>query len=244
MKRLIWALTLCLLTTPIVFAQAAPAATKLYTGSFGGGFAVTGGNTDTKNFNLAFDMVRDPKTKNLIKAKAAYLRGSENKFTNLDRAAAGLRDEYTVTGKMFVFGQMDYLRDRFKGIVFIWSPSGGVGYKLVDSDATKFEVSGGAGGILEKDSGFESAKSGTLIAGESFRHKLSTTATFTESETTLWKTKDYGDSLTTFSAGVTTSIAKKLELQLQFVDSYKNKPASALLKKNDTGVVLTFLVKF
>src|SRR5689334_18958170 len=109
------------LVATVAFSQA-PEEPKVTTGNFGGGFAITGGNTDTKNFNLTFAMVRDPKTRNVIKANAAYLRGDQNDILSVDRTAINLRDEYTFSGRTFAFGQLDYLRDQFKQIIFLWAP--------------------------------------------------------------------------------------------------------------------------
>ena len=134
---------------------------------------------------------------------------------------------------------MDYLRDKFKQIIFLWAPVAGVGYKLVNTDSTKFSIDGGAGGIMEKNPGKTSSKSGSLTTGESFQQRLSSTSVFTHSLATIWKTQDFGDSLTNFSAGLTTSALSKLDVKLEFIDSYKNKPATALVKKNDTAFVTT-----
>ena len=210
----------------------------------GGGIALTGGNTDTKNFNLTFNLVRDPKTRNVIKASAAYLRGNQNHVNTLDRTAFNLRDEYTISGRTFTFGQVDYLRDKFKQIIFLWAPVAGVGYKLINTDSTKFAIDGGTGGILERNPGKAVSKSGSLTMGENFQQKLSSTATFTESVATLWKTNDFADSLTNFSAGLTTSILRKLDIKFEFIDSYKSKPPTAFVKKNDTAFVTTLVVKF
>src|SRR5688572_25278838 len=78
-------LTVSLLLSGFGFAQAPQQPTPVYTGNIGGGFALTGGNTDTRNFNLTAGMVRDPKTRNVIKGTAAYLRGDQNDVLNLDR---------------------------------------------------------------------------------------------------------------------------------------------------------------
>jgi putative salt-induced outer membrane protein YdiY len=229
---------------PVASAQDQQAASPVYTGNLGGGFALTGGNTETRNFNLTAGIVRDPKTKNVIKGTFAYLRGAQNDILNLDRTSFGIRDEYTVSGRTFVFGQLDYLRDKFKEIVFLWVPSAGLGYKLINTDATQLILDGAAGGLIEKNPGLASAKSGSLIPGQRFQRKLSSTATFTQALSTIFKTKDFEDSLTNFSVGITTTLAGKLELKLEFIDSYKNKPANIDLKKNDTAFVTAFVVKF
>ena len=120
----------------------------------------------------------------------------------------------------------------------------GVGYKLINTDSTKFAIDGGAGGILERNPGKAVSKSGSVTTGENLQQKLSSTATFTESVATLWKTNDFADSLTNFSAGLTTSILRKLDIKFEFIDSYKNKPPTVLVKKNDTAFVTTLVVKF
>jgi putative salt-induced outer membrane protein len=235
--------TFSLLFTSRVFGQAAPPP-KTYAGSLGGGIALTGGNTDTKNINLTFNFVRDPKTRNIFKSNATYLRGNQNDILSVDRTAVNLRDEYTLSGRTFAFGQVDYLRDQFKDIIFLWTPVGGIGYNLVNTDLTKFGVDGGAGAFLERNPGKPVSRSGSLKAGQNLQQKLSSTATLTEALSTVWKTSDFGDSLTGFNLGLTTSIARKLELKIEFIDSYKNKPPSVRIKKNDTAFVTTFVVKF
>src|SRR5678816_1359986 len=84
-------------------AQAPGEPPKVYTGNLGGGLALTGGNTDTRNFNLTAGLVRDPKTRNVIKGNLAYLRGDQNDVLNLDRTSFNIRDEYTLSGRTFVF---------------------------------------------------------------------------------------------------------------------------------------------
>jgi putative salt-induced outer membrane protein YdiY len=225
------------------FAQA-PVQPPAYTGNFGGGIALTDGNTKTRNINLTGTIVRDLKTRNVIKGTGSYLRGTQTDVLNLDRTTINIRDEYTVTNRTFVFGQLDYLRDQFKQVTFFWAPTGGLGYKLINTDATQFIVDGGAGGVLEKNPGIDAKTSGSVTTGERFQQKLSGTAAFTESLATIWKTNDFGDSLTNFSTGITTSVVGKLQLKLEFIDSFKNKPPKLGVKKNDTALVTTFVVKF
>jgi putative salt-induced outer membrane protein len=231
-------------STNSLWAQAPADTTPLYAGSFGGGLAVTGGNTETKNFNLAFSLVRDPKTRNVIKLNSLYFRGSQNDVLSVDRASVTARDEYTFSGRTFLFGQMEYLRDQFKDIHYLLAPIGGIGFKLADSDATKFALSGGAGGIWEKNPGLAVKSSGSLNAGQTFSQKLSDQATFTQSIATIWKTQDFSDYLTNFAVGLATSINGRLEVKVEFIDSYKNRPPTADVEKNDTAFLTTFVVKF
>src|SRR5215475_4933370 len=108
-------------------AQTPPAApARAWSGNFGGGFAFTDGNSDTTNFNFTFAALHDPKTLNVVKWTGLYLRGAKDGAEIIDRTSMGLRDEFTVSKRVFTFGQVDYLRDKFKDIIFLWSPTVGV----------------------------------------------------------------------------------------------------------------------
>ena len=244
MRTTISLLIVAIASVTLVWGQQPPATAKLYTGSFGGGFALTGGNSDTKNFNLTFDLVRDPKTKNVIKANASYLRGTQTDVLSLDRTSFNVRDEYALTSRLFAFGQVDYLRDRFKQIIFYWAPTGGLGYKLVNTDRALLSIDGGAGGVFEKNPGLEVSRSGSVTAGQRLNYKLSSTATFTQSVNNAWKTKDFGDYLTNFSVGLTSTIVRRVDIKVEFIDSYKRKPPNPTVKRNDTAFLTAFIMKF
>ncbi len=230
--------------TTVSFAQIPPDPVPIYTGNIGGGLAFTNGNTDTRNFNLTGAIVRDPKSRNVIKASASYLRGSQFDILNLDRAAINMRDEYTVSRRTFVFGQLDYVRDQFKEMIFFWAPTAGVGHRIINTDATQLVLDGGAGTVIEKNPGIDSKASGSVTGGQRFQFRVSDSAVFAQSLASIWKTSDFGDSLTNFSAGVTTTLVGKIQLKLEFIDSYKSKPTGVGVKKNDTAFLTTFVVKF
>jgi len=244
MRTIIASIIAASVCASVAWGQTPPAPMKLYTGSFGGGFALTGGNSETKNFNLTFDMVRDPKTKNILKANASYLRGTQTNVLSLDRTSFNIRDEYSLTNRVFLFGQVDYLRDRFKEIIFYWAPSGGVGYKLINNDRTLLAIDGGAGGFFERNPGTAVSKSGSVTGGQRFTYKISPTASFTQSVTNAWKTKDFDDYLTNFSVGLTSTLIKRVDIKIAFLDSYKRKPPNLTVKRNDTAFLTAFIMKF
>ena len=140
---------------------------RIYTGNFGGGLALTNGNTSTRNFNLTGALIRDPKTKSIIKTRS-YLRGTTSDVLSVDRTAINLRHEYSLSKQTFIFDQLDYVRDQFKEIIFFWAPTAGVGYKLINTDATQFILDGGGGGVLEKNPGINSKKAEALQGTSAF----------------------------------------------------------------------------
>jgi putative salt-induced outer membrane protein YdiY len=238
---------ICLLAYAIpAFAQAPAGAAppQTYTGSFGAGLAITGGNTDTVNFNLTFDLTRDPKKKNVFKANALYLRSDANNETTADRLLFGFRDEYSLSKKVFVYGAIAYLRDPFKEISYMINPQGGFGYKLVATDKHTFSLNGGAGGVWEKDTGLDVQGSGTLNAGQSYAYKLSDATSLTQVFGALWKTSDFNDAFYHFGIALVTSITKKIQVKVEFMDDYKNVTPRPAIKNNDTAFITSFLYKF
>jgi putative salt-induced outer membrane protein YdiY len=146
--------------------------------------------------------------------------------------------------KVFLFGEVSYLHDPFRDINYYVAPVGGLGYKFVDTDRTKLQFSAGAGGTWERNSYVPVKSSGAVNAGQNFTQKISTSSEFAETVVAVWNTNDFSDSLTGFSAGLTTSISKQFELKVEFRDSYKNRPPNPTIKKNDTALVITFLLKY
>jgi putative salt-induced outer membrane protein YdiY len=196
------------------------------------------------NYTLAFDVTRDPKTRNVMKWTGLYLRGEQQSEVIVNRTSLGYRDEYTLSGRTFVFGQLDYLRDTFKLIDYLVAPTGGVGYEVVDTEVTKFSADAGAGLVWEKNPGVDVHTSAAVTAGESLTHQLTPTATLKHAATALWKADAFGDGLYTFSAGVGTSISPRLQLSVDLLDTFKNRPPTAATKKNDVALVTALTAKF
>lgn len=225
-------------------APAAAAPPKIYTGSFGAGLAITGGNTDTRNFNLTFELTRDAKTKNVFKSNALYIRSNANKEATADRLALGFRDEYSLSKRTLMYGALSYMRDPFKEISYLLNPQGGFGYKILATDKNTFIVSGGAGGVWEKNPGTDVHASGTINAGQSYVYKLSDATSITEGFNALWKTSDFEDALYHFGIALATSITKRIQVKVEFIDDYKNVTPAPTVKNNDTAFLTSFLFKF
>lgn len=249
MKSTKWlfALALCacsLLIPAAAYAQAPSAPPKIYTGSFGAGFALTNGNTDTVSFNLTFDLERDPKKRNVFKAKALYLRSDANGTKNSDRFLFSIRDEYNVSKKTFLFAALPYLRDPFQNLDYLLNPQGGVGYRFYTTDRVTFVLNGGAGVVFEKDTGLDVQTSGTVNAGQNFTVKISEVASLNQVFSALWKTSDFNDSLYHFGIALVTAITKRAQLKVEFINDYKNIVPDPSIKSNDLAFITSFQFKF
>jgi putative salt-induced outer membrane protein YdiY len=235
-------LTMALVATN-VFADDPPPA-KPWSSSIGAGLAITSGNTDTKNYNLNFGTKYDPKTKWVFKADALYLRGDSGGVTQVDKAAADVRDEYSLSDRTFAFAEVSYLRDPFKDVNYLVAPLAGGGYRIIKSDKENLTVDGALGAELESNIGAGRSNGGAAKAGENFDWALSSSSKITQKLTGLWKTNDFGDAFYHFDAGLTTTVAARLELKVAYVYDYKTKPASANVKKGDSALFAALVFKF
>jgi putative salt-induced outer membrane protein YdiY len=239
LNTIVFAALLIHVSLPEILLSQSPA--KVYAGNFGAGFALTGGNSDTKSYNLTFEVTRDPKTKNLMKADGLYLRSSANDRTNTDLLRLNYRDDYLLTKRITVYGALGYLRNPFKNILFLLNPQGGIGFKAYSSDRMTFSLSAGAGIAWEKDEGLKMHARGTLNASQSFSYKLLGTSKLTENFTVMRKTQELLDVLYHFDIGFVTSVARRIDVKFEFMDGYKNRTPSATIKKNDTALIASVL---
>ncbi len=234
-----------LLLAATSFAQAPPPPPpKTVTGNVSVGLALTSGNKDTSTFNASYDVTHDPKKKNVVKSSGLFLRGKADGELTAEQFALAGRDEYAFSKRAFAFGELRYLHDKFKRISYLLSPTGGVGYRVIDTAPTVLSASAGVGGVWEKNPGTDVRASGAVTAEEKLSHKLSPTATITQSVAALWKTSDFGDALYTFGAGIAVSVVSQAQLKVELLDTYKNQPPDPTVKKNDVAIVLGVVYKF
>jgi putative salt-induced outer membrane protein len=188
--------------------------------------------------------MHDPKSRNVVKWNGLYLRGDKDGAETIDRSATTFRDEFTISKNLFAFGQIDYLRDKFKNIMFLWSPTVGVGYKLVNQDNLVVSVDNGVGGVWERNPGIPTRGSGAYNAAQRLNWKMSKTATINESVAGLWKTNEFGDAFYNVTLGVASSLTQSLEIKFEFNEIYKTRPPVGTLNKSDIAVITAFVVKF
>jgi putative salt-induced outer membrane protein YdiY len=213
-------------------------------GSLSAGLSITSGNTDTSAFNLAFNLVYDPKTHGVFKADAFYLRSTTNGDATTDKAAASLRYEYALTDRIYAFAQGGYQRDKFKNVVYLFTPMAGGGYYVVKQKNLELSADVSVGGAFEKDSGYDPSNSGAFSVSQGFLWKISPLATFTEKASGLWKTSDVSDAFYHFEMSLAASITKASELKIMYLVDTKNRPNPDTLKKTDTALIAAFVYKF
>ena len=215
-----------------------------WSSSIGAGLAITSGNSDTRNVNLAANTIWDPKTTRLFKADALYLLGESNGEKQVDKSSANARYEGLFQERAFWFGEVQYLRDPLKAINFLVSPLVGAGYHVIRTDTRKLTVDGAVGAVMEDNDLLGNDTSGAVKAGENFEWAISPVSRVTQKLTGLWKADDFGDSYYHFDAGLATTVATRLELKLSYVYDYKTRTPSPEIEKGDSALFAALLVKF
>jgi putative salt-induced outer membrane protein YdiY len=208
----------------------------------GAGLSLTGGNSDTSSYNLLATVVHDPRTKNIFRFEALYLRTEQEGLASVDRTFAKARNERTINGRLFLFGDLGYLRDNPKEVEYLISPVVGAGYRLVEGPRVVASVDGGVGGAFEKLQGRDGTADLALQATERVEWKATPVATLYQKAGGLWKADDFGDAYYRAELGLGATLARRVEIKLAFADDYKTRPPVGLLK-NDTSFIASLVFK-
>ena len=162
----------------------------------------------------------------------------------VDRTTFGARDEYAVSPLTYAFADAHFLRDKFKEIDYLVTPSVGAGHHLIKNATLDVAAEGGLGFVVEKDAGLSRETSGAVNAKQLLTWKFSPTATLGETAAGLWKTRDFGDALYHLEASLASNLTAKSQLKLSALDDYKTRPPRAGIKKNDVSLIAAIVMKF
>jgi putative salt-induced outer membrane protein YdiY len=241
---LVLAATPALAQAPAAAAAPPPPPPPPWSGNAGLGLSLNRGNTSTTNFSASFEGAHDPKTGRVWKFKGLYLRGENNGELAVDRLQLEGRHERSFGARAYAFGNLQFLKDHFKEIDYLVAPGGGLGYKLVATPVTTWNVDAGLGVKVEKNPGLDQRTNAVVTASDKLEHKLSKTATITQSFGALWKASDFGDGLYTFAAGVAASLTTRTQMKIEVLDTYASRPPTDAVKSNDVALLAAFVYKF
>jgi putative salt-induced outer membrane protein YdiY len=209
----------------------------------GGGLSLTSGNKDTSTYNASYDVTFQAGENHTFKSDALLLRGTTSGELSHDRFGLRLREERRINDRVFVFGQNQYARDRFKRIQYLVAPTGGVGFTAASSDATELSFDVGAGGVWEKNPYQDVRASGALTFSQKLRQAVSTTTVMTQSVSALWKTEDLSDAIYELGVGLAVGLNSHLQLKIEALNTYNTRPTGTAVRKNDISTVFAVALK-
>ena len=211
------------------------------------------GNSDAESLNANVDVLRyDGAWKNEIYVGGLY--GKNSGIVSAERWETRGQSNYTISGDLFAFGGLRYEHDLFDGFQYQASVTGGLGYKLMNTNDTKLTAQVGAGyrrlrpEIIDKDdTGLVISRTpldatGDAIAtvGVDFSHAFTKTTTFTNK---FLMEAGSSDTLLHDDLALTVKMSDKLALSIGYGITDNTKPP-APLKKLDTVASVNLVFGF
>jgi putative salt-induced outer membrane protein len=125
-------------------AQAAAEEESPWSGALSLGFLSTSGNTETTSYNTKFGIGY---ARNSWKHsfEAIALGADESKTTTAESYQAGWKSEYNISEHNFLFGTVDWRKDRFSGVDQQLTEAIGYGRRLLDSSSHVLSIGIGVG---------------------------------------------------------------------------------------------------
>ena len=211
------------------------------------GFALTRGNSETKNLALAFTADRKTLRDHLgLYTTSVYATNDAPGATPATTANAiqgGIRYDHDFTPPLFGYVGADFQTDALQTLDLRSVFGGGLGLHAIQNNRTTLDFLGGINYTREKYTLLPSRSFAAASVGEELSHKLGMNTLLTEKLYFFPNLNDTGEYRATFNFGTVTKISKVLGWQNAFGDIYvTNPPAGA--KRNDilltTGLNFSF----
>lgn len=167
------------LSPGLAFSQAGePAAEESpWSGKASLGFLSTSGNTDTTSYNTAFEVsyAVNAWTHTL---KAAANGAEESGTTTAEAYQAGWKSAYDIGEHSYLFGQVNWRKDRFAGVDQQLSESIGYGRRIIDTPVHLLSAEIGAGHTKLDFADMTSSSTAILTLGADYKWTFSETSNF------------------------------------------------------------------
>lgn len=208
------------------------------------GFALTRGNSETKNLSLAFTADRKTSHDDIsMYANSVYATNDASgavPSVTANTVQGGARYSRNFTKRLFGFGSADFQTDALQALNLRSVLGGGLGFHAITSDRTTLDFLGGLNYTRENYVDLN-RNLAALTLGEELMRKLGTSTVFTEKGYFFPDLNESGEYRATFNVGTVTKLSKWLGWQNAFGDIYVTNPPAGK-KKND--VLLTTGVNF
>jgi putative salt-induced outer membrane protein len=228
------------------------------------GFALTAGNSETKNLNVAFNAVRtgahDKLTlyeNSIYAVNDKIVAPATGPQTTANSNSGGARYDRDFIPRVFGFGSADFFSNSLQDLNLRYILGGGVGLHAIKSAKTTLDVLVGANYTHESYADVASPNPppatysysqslGALTLGEAFNYKLGKSTVVTQAFTLYPDLSDTSQYRFTFNFGTVTKINKWLGWQNSVSDVFVSNPPIAVprIERNDlqisTGLNIAF----
>jgi putative salt-induced outer membrane protein YdiY len=218
--------------------------------ALGLGASMSSGNSKSTNLSASGDAVRVTNADKVsLYGNANYAKSGDN--TTGEQLRLGGRYDYNIGTDMFAFGGLDFDHNKFANLSLRSQLSAGLGYHVLRSATTAFDVFGGLGytsdsyinAMVIDGSNRSSYSYLNAILGEESTHKLSDTTSFKQKLVLVPNLKNRGEFLANWDAGLSVAMSKALALNVGFSMQHNSDPGPGR-KSTDTLLTTGISVKF
>jgi putative salt-induced outer membrane protein YdiY len=210
------------------------------------GFALTRGNSQTKNLAIAFTAARTTLHDKLgLYATTVYATNDApgaTPTTTANTVQGGARYDHDLTPRLFAYGTIDFQTDSLQGLDLRTVPGAGLGVHLIKNEDTTFDLLAGINYTREKYTTF-TRNFAAASFGDEFMHKLHGRTVLTQRFFFYPDLNDISEYRATFDFGTVTKINKWFGWQNSFGDIFVTNPPPTK-RQNDivftTGLNLSF----
>lgn len=239
-----------------------PRLIDFWSGMLDTGLSLTRGNSATITYTFSGKVLRTtPRDKITVYTTAIY--GTNDNVspsqTTAHEIRGGIRGDVNFTDRWFAFGLTDFDSNALQHLDLQNVVAGGVGYHVIKTERTTFDLFGGAGYNQQYFSAYSltnptppppttafpsvTQRNATMLIGEELDTKISSRTTFDENFTFYPLIGGAGGYRFTFNATASTKLKNWLGWQVTFSDNYISNPPFGI-KGNDlllaTGLRLSF----
>lgn len=210
------------------------------------GYVMTTGNSETSTTNAKFDATHEKDAwRHNVHAEAFGAKTTDSvtdiETTSAERYQLSGKSDYKYSEFNYVFGLINYDKDRFSGFEYQTTAAVGYGRRLLNDDDMTLDLEVGPGiRIIKLDGAADSDSEGVLRMAAKYKWNISPTSTFTEdfsidagSDLTVSK------SVTALTAKVNSSLAMKISLTLR-----NNSEVPIGKEETDTETAVTLVYSF
>jgi len=223
-----------------------PGLLQAWNGGVNVSFALTRGNSQTKNLALAFIADRKTNTDHLGMYVNSVFAANDAPgaipSTTAQATQGGVRYDHDLSGRLFGFVGADFQTDALQDLNLRSVFSAGLGLHVIKSDRTTLDLLGGGNYTRENYSTLQ-RNVAALTIGEELMHKLGEATVLTQKLYAYPDLSNAGEYRTAFNFGTLTKLNKWLGWQNAFGDIYVTNPPGGK-KQNDvlltTGLNISF----
>ena len=203
------------------------------------GFALTRGNSETKNLSIGFLATRQTLHDKLgAYSNIVYATNDAAgavPSTTANTAGGGFRYDHDIRKRLFAFVAADFFSDALQGLNIRAAEGGGLGFHAIKNDNTTLDFLGGLNYTHESYTVF-TRNFVALIIGEDLTHKIGKSTVLTQDLNFFPDLNNTGEYRATFDFGTVTKLTHRLGWQNSFSDIYVTNPPAG---KRQNDLVLT-----